>query len=264
MTSTFAATAEDARPAAARGRVLLHLTRTELTLFRREYARPIAAVGVPMALLVIFGVIPFYSQRKPDFGGLTLFEVYVPILIALALAMLSLNILAPALAGYRERGVLRRLRTTPAGPVRVLAAQLIVDVVVEAVTVLLLLAVARLAFHAFLPRQAAGFVIAAALAALALIAMGLLVAACVPTARTGNAVGLLLFYVMMFFAGLFFPVNVMPPVLQHISHGTPLGAAVLALTDATQGQFPPALPLVTMAVYALAFGAAAVRLFRWE
>jgi ABC-2 type transport system permease protein len=69
---------------------------------------------------------------------------------------------------------------------------------------------------------------------------------------------------MMFFAGLFFPTNVMPPLLQHISHATPLGAAVLALSDATQGQWPPALPLVTMAAYALAFGAAAVRLFRWE
>lgn len=262
MTSTTAPA--DARPAGARGRALRRLTRTELTLFLRERARPIAAIGVPMALLVIFGEIPFYNQPKQNFGGQTLLEVYVPILVAMALGMLSLNILPPVMAGYRERGILRRLRTTPAGPVRVLAAQLIVDVLVEAVTVLLLLAVARLAFHVFLPRQAVGFALAAALAALALIALGLLVAACVPTSRAGNGVGLILFYVMMFFAGLFFPVNAMPPVLQHISHATPLGAAVLALSDAAQGQWPPALPLITMAAYALAFGAAAVRLFRWE
>ncbi|HEY3866867.1 MAG TPA: ABC transporter permease [Actinocrinis sp.] len=180
---TSAPAPADALPAAVRRSALRHLTRTELTLFLRERARPIAAVGVPMALLVVFGEVPFYNQPKANFGGQTLLEVYVPILIALAVGMLSLNILPPVLAGYRERGVLRRLRTTPAGPARVLAAQLIVDAAVEAVTVLLLLAVARLALHVSLPRQPAGLALAAALAALALIAMGLLVAACVPRTR---------------------------------------------------------------------------------
>jgi hypothetical protein len=51
---------------------------------------------------------------------------------------------------------------------------------------------------------------------------------------------------------------------QHISHATPLGAAVPALTAATQGSFPTALQLVTMAGWAAAFGLAAARFFRWE
>jgi ABC-2 type transport system permease protein len=262
--SSATATTIEPTPAPARRNALLSLARTECTLFLRERARPIAAVGLPMGLLVVFGEIPFYNQPKQSFGGLTLLEVYIPILVTFALAMLSLNILAPALAAYRERGVLRRLRTTPAGPARVLAGQLIVDAAVEAVTVVLLLAVARLAFHVSLPRQAAGFALTAVLAGLALTALGLLVAAAVPTSRAGNAVGAILFYLMMFFAGLFFPINVMPPVLQHMSHATPLGAAVIALTDASQGQWPPTLYLATLAAYALAFGVAAVRLFRWE
>jgi ABC-2 type transport system permease protein len=53
-------------------------------------------------------------------------------------------------------------------------------------------------------------------------------------------------------------------VLQHISHATPLGAAVQALTDSAQGQWPTALQLVTLAAYTVAFGVAAARLFRWE
>jgi ABC-2 type transport system permease protein len=56
----------------------------------------------------------------------------------------------------------------------------------------------------------------------------------------------------------------MPRVLQHISHATPLGAAVPALQNATQGQWPAWLPLLTMAAYAVAFGLAAARFFRWE
>ena len=69
---------------------------------------------------------------------------------------------------------------------------------------------------------------------------------------------------MMFFAGLWLPIPDMPRVLQHISHATPLGAAVPALQNATQGQWPAWLPLLTMAAYAVAFGLAAARFFRWE
>lgn len=56
----------------------------------------------------------------------------------------------------------------------------------------------------------------------------------------------------------------MPPALQHISHATPLGAAVPAMQNATLGHWPAGLQLVTMPAYAVAFGLAAARLFRWE
>ena len=53
-------------------------------------------------------------------------------------------------------------------------------------------------------------------------------------------------------------------MLRHISHATPLGAAVHALQDARWGTGRTRLQLVTMAAYAVAFGLAAARLFRWE
>jgi ABC-2 type transport system permease protein len=108
------------RPASA----LERLTLSELKLLIRERVGPIFAIGLPLALLIIFGNIRFYTERHTSgtFAGRTLLEVYVPILAAFALATLSFNVVPAVLAGYREKGVLRRLRTTPVGPARVLAA----------------------------------------------------------------------------------------------------------------------------------------------
>jgi ABC-2 type transport system permease protein len=251
-------------PTGVRGSALERLAVTELRLFVRERVGPIWGMGFPLLLLVIFGSIPSFNRPSADFGGLTELDVYVPILVAFVIAMLSLNALPPVLAGYREKGVLRRMYTTPVGPSRVLAAQLAVNLTVVVATVALILAVARLGYGVLLPRQLAGFVIAALLTAAALMAIGLFVAAVAPAGRAAQAIGTIVFFPMMFFAGLWLPIAQMPPVLRHISHATPLGAAVQALQDTAQGHWPHPLQLLTMAAYAVVFGLAAARLFRWE
>lgn len=101
-------------------------------------------------------------------------------------------------------------------------------------------------------------------AAAALMAAGLFVAAVALSAGIVRGVGAILFYLMMFSAGLWLPIPGMPPALQHISHATALGAAVPAMQNATLGHCPAGLQLVTMAACAVAFGLAAARLFRWE
>jgi len=114
------------------------------------------------------------------------------------------------------------------------------------------------------PRQAGGFIVAGVLAVAALMAVGLFVSAVAPNAGAARGIGAVLLYLMMFFAGLWLPIQNMPSVLQHISHATPLGAAVPALQNATQGQWPTWLQLVTMGAYTVAFALAAARFFRWE
>jgi ABC-2 type transport system permease protein len=106
--------------------------------------------------------------------------------------------------------------------------------------------------------------VAALFALVALMAMGLFVAAVGPTARAAAAIGAILFYPLMFFSGLWLPIPSMPVVLQHISHASPLGAAWEAFQNANLGHWPPTLSLVTMAAWAVVFGAAAARFFRWE
>jgi ABC-2 type transport system permease protein len=251
-------------PAARRGSALGRLTLTELKLMGRERSRFFVRLAVPLVLLVIFGAIPFYTQKRASLDGHTLLDAYVPILIAYALAMLSLTSLPMVLAGYRERGVLRRMQTTPAGPVRVLTAQLVAYAVVMVVMVIVVLTAARVGYGVFFPRQIAGFLVAGVLGAAAMLAIGLLIASAAKTAQAAQSIGMLLLFPLMFFAGLFFPIPVMPPFLRHLSHATPLGAAVQALQDAWLGHWPHPLQLITMAAWAVGCAVAAALLFRWE
>jgi ABC-2 type transport system permease protein len=248
----------------ARRSPLAQLTRVELRLFLRERVGPVSGIGLPVLLLVIFGAIPAFKKVQPGYGGLTVLDAYVPILITMSLALLALIAMPSVLVGYRERGVLRRLQTTPAGPVRVLSAQLIVNVGVAVVTLLVLLLAGRFGYHVPLPRQLGGWVVAALFAVAAMMSMGLFVAAVGPTARSAAAIGAVLFYPLMFFSGLWLPIPSMPLVLQHISHATPLGAAWEAFQSSDVGHWPSALSLVTMAAWAIVFGAGAARFFRWE
>jgi ABC-2 type transport system permease protein len=261
LTQTQAVTAP---PAATRGSALVKLSLTELKLLSRERVRAALPVAIPLLLIIILGSIHSLRQPRAVYGGESFIDMYTTIMVVVGLALLALTNMPMLLADYRERGVLRRLQTTPIGPVRVLAAQLVACLTVAVATVVVILAVARIAFGVPLPRQAGGFILAALLAATALLGAGLLVAAIAPTGRVARGIGALLFYAMMFFAGLWLPIPNMPATLQHISHATPLGAAVSALTAATQGSFPTALQLLTMAGWAAAFGLAAARFFRWE
>jgi ABC-2 type transport system permease protein len=187
-----------------------------------------------------------------------------PVVILMGAALICLIASAGVLAGYRERGVLRRFGTTPAGATRVLAAQLMVNLTMALIMTAVVVTVARLAYHVPLPTQFGGFILTLLLAIMALMGIGLGIASVAKTGRVAQGLGALCFYPMMFFSGLWLPVPQMSPMLQHISHLTPLGAAATAMADTLGGTFPPLRYLGVLVCWAVVSGLLARRLFRWE
>jgi ABC-2 type transport system permease protein len=218
----------------------------------------------PVLLLLVFAVVPAFRRPDPELGGATLLTVYVPVIICFVLAMLAFVGLTTPLAGYREQGVLRRLSTTPAPPSWVLAAQLVINFAFAVGAVILIMVIAIVGFGVHAPEQVGGFILSFLLTAAALFAIGLVIAAIAPSAGVAGAIGTILFFPLMFFAGLWIPRPVMPEILREIGDYTPLGAATSAMQDAMQGAFPSTTALLVLAGYAVVFGLASVKLFRWE
>jgi ABC-2 type transport system permease protein len=251
-------------PGTARGAAFGQVVLNEARLAWRRPVALVAGVALPVLLLVIFGELPAFHQAQSVLGGLTLFDLYVPILVAFSVAMLALLGLPMPLVSYRELGVLRRLSTTPVPPSWLLAAQGVVQLcaVVAALTVIFVTSVT--AFGAPVPKSAGGLLLSVVLAIAGMFPIGLLISALARTANGASVIGRLAFFPLMFFAGLWLPRALMPTVLQDISNYTPLGAAVQAIQDSMLQGFPPVAPLLVLAGYAAVFGFLARRFFRWE
>jgi ABC-2 type transport system permease protein len=243
---------------------LTRLTATEAKLFLRDPTAWFFALAFPPLLLGILGSVPAFREPDPELGGLRVIDLYVPILVGFVLAMLAISVLPNYLATYRERGILRRLSTTPVPPSSLLAAQLAMGLSLAVGATAMVVGIGAVAFGTALPDQPLGFLVAFALAAAALYAIGLLVAAVAPSGKAAAGIGTVLWFPMMFFAGLWVPREAMPETLRRIGDFTPLGAGVQAMRDAWNGAWPDPLHLAVMAAFAIGASLAAARLFRWE
>jgi ABC-2 type transport system permease protein len=241
---------------------LSRLLSTEAKLMLREPALVFWGVAFPVVLTVVFGL----AGDKPDksLGGLSLVDVYVPVMMVFSMGILAISGIPATIATYREKGVLRRLSTTPMRPRALLGADFTVATGLIAVAMALVVIVAKIAFDVQLPGQVLGWLVALIFSGAALLALGALIASVATSARLATAVGTILFFPMMFFGGLWVPLQQMGSTLRTISHYTPLGAAVPAIQQTMHGDWPSASHLIVLAVYALTASLLATKLFRWE
>jgi ABC-2 type transport system permease protein len=241
------------------------LTLLEGKLFLREPIALFFGLLFPTVLLLALGFfIPGFDEPSADLDGARYIDVYAPIALALGLATLGLTTLPPVLSSYRQFGILRRLRTTPVHPVRLLSAQLVVHLIVAIVAATMAIVAVVVAFDVPVPQLPLWFALSFLLTAVCMLSFGILVGAVARSASSGAAIGMALYFPMLFFAGVWIPRSVMSDGLRTISDFTPLGSAVQALEDSWFGEQPEPLNLAVLAVYTVVVGFVAVRAFRWD
>jgi ABC-2 type transport system permease protein len=238
--------------------------RTETRLFTREPGTLFWVLVFPPLLLVAFGLIPGYRKADPELGGLRVIDVYVPSTVLVALITASLQAMPAALTGYRERGILRRMRTTPARPADLLIAQMVLHLAAALLAALLVLTLGRVVYDVALPQNPLAYVVTLALAAVAALAMGAVITSVAKTVKAATAIGMSVFFPAMFAAGIYVPVQVLPDTVRQIVELTPFGAAAQALGEASTGSWPSWDLLAALALWAVALMATAARWFRWE
>lgn len=238
--------------------------KTEMRLFRREPGNLFWVLLFPTLLLVILGSVPAFRDPDPAFDGLRMVDAYVPVTVLLGLIVSGLQAMPQTLTGYRERGILRRVSTTPVRPAALLSAQMLVYGGAALASALLALLVGRAAFDVRLPQQPFGYAVALLLAVLAALALGAVISALSRTTKIAGAIGSAVFFPAMFCAGVWLPVQAMPEVLARSVGYLPFGAAAQALNQAAAGDWPGGDHLGVLAAWTVLLTAVAARWFRWE
>ncbi|WP_256837705.1 ABC transporter permease [Ornithinimicrobium faecis] len=253
-------------------RALRKMVKVETKLFLRDSATVMFGVLFPAALVLGLGSIPTMRETQPDAGGLRSIDIWAPTALVFGMVMIAVQHVPSVIATYRERGVLRKLSTTPVHPRTVLLAQMVVAFVSVVVSASLMIFVAWAVLDIAPPEQPLEFVVAFIVGYAALLGVGLLSAAVVRTSSAANQIGTLLFVALMFFGGAFLPRALMPDLLRDAGEFIPPGLQALTaawsqeageLTATASGQ-PFWLQIAIMAGIAVIASAIAAKLFRWE
>ena len=244
------------------------LTVSEARLFLREPASVFFALAFPTVLLLGIGlVIPGMRDVITDPGvaaGLRPIDIYLPVVLALAIATTAITILPPTFAIYREKGVLRRLSTTPMPASRLLVADILVNAVALVAGVVIALVTAVVVFDIAAPTQPALVAGVFLLGAIQMMALGCLIAAVVPNAGSASAVSMSMYFPMLFFAGVWTPGPIMSDTLARIATYVPLGSVAQGLTEGWIGAGVPWLQIGVMTAWTVVLVPLATRLFRWS
>ncbi|GAA3788991.1 ABC transporter permease [Sphaerisporangium flaviroseum] len=249
-----------------RGAGLRKLVLTEAKLYLREPVTAFFAIALPLALLLVLGsAIPGFREAVPELGGERVVDTQLPaMMIMLSVVTAAFTVIPAVLALYRERGILRRMSTTPASPRNVLAAQLMLNLATATVATALTIFFGHLVLGTRVPAHLPWFLLSFVLGVCAMFAIGLALAAVVPNSRAASGVGAIVMFPLLFLGGMWIAREMMPELLRRLSDFTPTGAFGQAMRDAWSGTAPQALHLIVLAVWAVVAGLFAARLFRWE
>jgi ABC-2 type transport system permease protein len=214
---------------------------------------------------VVLGfAFPGFRDPSPDLNGGRPVDLYTPIVLVFVLVMVGVSTISSALASYRHDGILRRLRTTPVGPTRLLTAQLVAHLVVAASGTALAVLAALTVLDVPGPRSWPAVTLGLVLAAASMFGIGLLLGAVASSTSVAQGLAMIVWLPLMLLAGLWFPREVMPDTMRRISDLSPGGAAVDALQRAWFGGAMAWSSLGVLAVTALVVAGLAALTFRWE
>ena len=232
-------------------------TAMELRLALRNGEQLLLTLVIPLLLLVILVEAPFVSVDGPRA------DTFVPGIAALAVMSAAFTGQAIATGFERKYGVLKRLGATPLPRQVLLGGKTGAVIGVELIQLVLILGVgAALGWRGH--AAPLGVLLLVVLGTAAFSGLGLLLAGRI-RAEVTLAAANLIWFVLLFFGGVVFPLSKFPAAMASWLELLPTAALAEGLRAAlVRGSSLPGKDLLVLAVWAAVGLAAAARTFRWD
>jgi len=206
----------------------------DLKLWLRNVIATFFTFVFPVLMILLFGAM--YGNAPTETGAPGTMDRAVPgYVVALVIGSVAFMGLPLELVSRRQTGVLRRFRLTPVAACTPLVSLVVVNLVVCIIATAVLVATGAVAWRAGLPSSPLLLMPAFLLCAASLFAVGVLIASVVRSTRGALAVGMALFYPMMFLSGGTIPVDYLPSSLRAVTPFLPMSWAVRLLSGVWLG-----------------------------
>ncbi len=192
-------------------------------------------------------------------------DFFLPGVLALTIMNSTVNYMVFTIVEYRNRGIFRKMMTTPLKRPEWLASRILWQMVLGFISLLLIMGIGVYIFDVVVTINL--MTLALILAGTALFtAMGMAVAGLIKDEQGAGALAGAVTFPMMFLAGIFFPLEMMPEYLQTIAKAIPLTYLADGLRDSMiYDNMGGALEnLIIVSGLALVFAALGTALTRWK
>ena len=192
-------------------------------------------------------------------------DFLIPGLIGFSILVSPMFSLVNISSEYKKTKLFKQLSLTPLTKMEWLASKVLWYIVLTVLSFLLMVTVGVALFgaHVTLTVWLIPFLV---LGPTLFASLGMLVGTVTKNPETAGVIGNIVTFPMMFLAGTFFPISIMPQYLQSIAHVLPLYYIVEGLNNVmVYANYTGAvIDLAVVAVITVIIFAAAVRLFKWR
>jgi ABC-2 type transport system permease protein len=245
-------------------RGLVKLTWVEMKLFIRDPITVVFTLALPIIFLLVMGGVFGNTPSANIYRGVGAMDYYMPSYYGLVMMAVGTVALPVHLTTYREGGVLRRFRASSLSVWSVLGSQLAVTFVISIAGSILISIIGYLTYHPHPPHNLPLLLAAFVAGTVCFACFGFFLGSVLPSTRSAQGIGLILFFVMMILGGAGPPPEVLNGALGVVGKLTPMRHTIVMLQDPWLGfGWNVGASLIVLGVT----GASAVlagRFFRWQ
>ena len=241
------------------------MLKTELKLSLRGMDMFIFAICIPVAVIVLLGII---YGKKPAFEGAeyTFLQQSFGAVSTIAIGAGGLMGLPLVVSDYRNRKILKRFKVTPVRPVVIL----LVEVTIYSIYALASLALIYITAFCFFDFRMVGsfaeFLLSFLLVMLSMFSIGMMVGGIAPNIKMAGTIASILYFPMLIFSGATLPYEIMTAVLQRVADILPLTQGI-KLLKGTSLDLPLDnifFPVVLMVIIIVVCTGISLKFFKWE
>ena len=167
-------------------------------------------------------VLPIEEVHVGTIQSIGWYNLVLPGILAFSVLSAGLFAVSGHLTQMKQRNILDRLIVTPMPPMALLSAIVVIRLGVVFVSTLITLGVGIAVFGLQFEVDWFRFVVFVICATLGTMGMGTIIALLVRRPSSASSLANVLAMVMMFFAGIYFPIEFMPAFLRSVGKGLPL------------------------------------------